>query len=343
MNLTSYGRFGDESLPWPDFLAGVAAVQGITTEPYVEYGLIADNSNFDAFNLPELDLIYINTQELETLGSGYIHYSGHMHDPYETAELAREVGDVLEEMTKVALAAAVETGNTQTELRVPPTPEKRALIVASHTEPVSMVTTVTRELGMALAWEGFDVDLIPYGQPLTQSDLENVGVAILLPTLDYPGPHEEIWTEAELELLDTYVSEGGILIVTNSAASFAMTRPINDEIEDALAINSLLEPMGAAFQSGILQGDFAMASGTHPITSEVSYLSLYSGNSVPFTMDTGVELAQINNQSAIGLVQYGDQGGEILIVADISLLFDSSGNANNLVFIKNIANYAATR
>ena len=296
MNLTSYGRFGDESLPWPDFLAGAVAAQGITTEPYVEFGLIADNSNFDAFNLPELDLIYINTQELETMGSGYIHYSGHMHDPYETAELAYEVGDVLEEMTKVALAAAIETGQLKQNLRVPPAPEKHALIVASHTEPVSMVTTVTRELGMALAWEGFDVDLIPYGQTLAQSDLENVEVIVLLPTLDYPGPHEETWSEAELALLDTYVTKGGLLVVTNSAGSFAMTRPINDANEDALAINPLLKPTGVEFQSGVLQGDFAMAASAHPITEEVNYLALYPGNGVPFDMNTGVELAQVNNQ-----------------------------------------------
>ena len=342
MNLTSYGRFGDESLPWPDSLEEAAAAQGITTKPYVEYGLIADNSNFDAFNLPELDLLYINTQELETLGSGYIHYSGHMHDPYETAQLAREVGDVLEEMTKVALAAAIETDHSQTELRVPPVPKKRALIVASHTEPTSMVTTVTRELGMALAWEGFDVDLLPYGQALTQSDLDNVGFILLLPTLDYPGLHEEIWTEAEQALLDSFVTEGGFLVVTNSANSFAMTRPINDENEDTLAINPILEPMGIAYQSGVVQGDFALSAGRHPITSEVSYLTLYAGNGVPFDMDEGVVLVQVNGQPSVGLVEYGDQGGEVLVVSDISLLFDSSGDGNNLPFIKNIVNYAHT-
>ena len=32
--------------------------------------------------------------------------------------------------------------------------------------------TSLRELGMALAYKGFDVDPLPYGQPVTPADLE---------------------------------------------------------------------------------------------------------------------------------------------------------------------------
>jgi len=343
MDLTSYGLFGDDSLPWPDFLVGAIEVQGITTEPFVEYGLIADNSNFDAFNLPNLDLIYLNPQELESMGSGYIHYSGHLHDPYEIVELAREVGEVLEEMAKVALTAALETGHIQPDLRVPAAPSQRALLVASHTEPASMTTIVTRELGMALAMEGFDLDMIPYGQLLTQSDMENVGVVILLPSLDYPGEHEEEWTENELAVLDQYISEGGFLIVTNSASSFAMTVPLNDENEDALDINALLKASGVEFKDGVMRGEVATPAGRHPIADGISYLTLYPENGVPFDLNEGQTLFEVNRHPIVGLVDYGDQGGEVLVVADISLLFDNSGDANNLVLVKNIASYAHTR
>ena len=34
-----------------------------------------------------------------------------------------------------------------------------------------MTPTSFTDLGMALAMEGFDVDLIPYGQPVTRADL----------------------------------------------------------------------------------------------------------------------------------------------------------------------------
>jgi len=266
-----------------------------------------------------------------------------LHDPYETVELARGVGEVLEEMAKVALTAALETGHIQPELRVSTAPNQRALLVASHTEPVSMTTTVTRELGMALAMEGFDLDMIPYGQLLTQSDMENVGVVILLPSLDYPGEHEEEWTEKELAVLDQYISEGGFLIVTNSSSSFAMTVPLNDENEDALNVNALLKAAGVEFKEGVMRGEVATPASEHPITNGIGYLTMYPGNGVPFDLNAGQSLFEVNRHPVVGLVDYGDQGGEVLIVADISLLFDNSGDANNLVLVKNIASYAHTR
>ena len=342
LETTSYGRFGDESLPWPDFLVETVAVQDISAKSYAEYGVIADNSNFDAFDLPAIDMIYFSTHELETLGSGYIHYSGHLHDPYETVDLAREVGDVLEDMTKIALVAALETGRVQPDLHVPAEPEKQALVIASHTQPVSMATTVTRELGMALAWEGFDVDMLPYGQALTESDLENVGVVVLLPTLDYPGEHEETWSEAEFNLLNNYVENGGFLIVTNSSNSFASTRPLNDINEDTLDFNPLLKQFGLEFEDGAMAAQVAAPANNHPLTNGVNYLNMY-GVGVPLNLDSGEKLFEAYGKPLIAIADYGEYGGEVLIVADISLLFDSSWDGNNMAFIKNFSRYASTR
>ena len=340
MDLTSYGRFGVETLLWPDFLSQTVVQQGILLKPHIEYGLIADNSNFDSFNVPNLDLIYLNPQELMEKGSGYIHYSNHLHDPYETVELAREVGTILEDMTRVALATALETGITQPDLRITPEPDTRALIVASHTEPFSMVTSFTRELSMALAWEGFDVDLLPYGQPLTKSDLEDTAVVILLPTLDYPGAHEETWSEAEFAILDLYVNEGGFLIVTNSNIGLAMTVPLNDPNEDALDINALLEPMGVKFSLGSLRGDSSSSQMEHPLTKDASYLAMYNGNGVPFSMKLGMVLFEASGHPIIGILDYGNKGGQVLIVADISLLIVSNDAGKNWNFVRNIASYA---
>ena len=61
----------------------------------------------------------------------------------------------------MALLAALETGRDRPELRVTPEPERRALIVASHTEVVHMTPTTLVDLDRALAWEGFDVDVSP--------------------------------------------------------------------------------------------------------------------------------------------------------------------------------------
>ena len=152
------------SAPLPDFLAKAAQARELSLDQMVEYGLIADNSNFDAFNVPNVYLGYMNAKELEIKGSGYFHYSNHWHDPYETVELAREVGDAFVGMTKVMLAAALEIGHAPADLRVPPAETRRALIRCQpYRHPIS-VTSMLRELGMALAWEGFDVDMIPYAR-----------------------------------------------------------------------------------------------------------------------------------------------------------------------------------
>lgn len=339
MDFTPYGRFGAETNPWPDFLEKTVKAQGILLKSHIDYGLIADNSNFDPFNVPELDLIYLNPQEIDEKGNSYIHYSNHLHDPYETVELAGEVGTVLEDMTRVALAAALETGGSLPDLRVAPEPDARALIVATHTEPSSMVTAFTRELGMALAWEGFDVDLLPYGQTLTRRDLDTASVIVLLPTVDLPGNHEEAWSEAEFSLIDTYVKEGGTLIVTNSNIGMAMTMPLNDPNEDALDINGLLEPMGIQFRTGSLPGESATASLDHPLTMDAPYLMTYAGNGLPFNINSGIILYEVGGHPMVGMVDYGENGGQVLVVADIALLIESGGVGKNMQFVKNIASY----
>lgn len=346
MFFTSYGRFGDDQPTLADFVAGTAATLGITLDQNVEYDLIADNSNFDLFNLPNFDLLYLNKKLWQAKGSGYGHYANHFHDPYETVDKVREVGDVFVNMTRTMLTAALETGRARPDLRQTPTPDHRALIVGSHTESINLITTMLRELGMALAWEGFDVDLIPYGQGLTAHDLENVDILILAPTLDYPGPHDEDWTESELALIDTYVKNGGFLVVTNAAHNFSTRIPLDESNEDTRKLNPLLEPMGITFRLGNIQGgdgDIASAAADHALTENATYLTYYPYYGVPFTMEDGLELMRADYKTIVGLVDYGEQGGQVLVIADMGILQADSMGAKNLDFLKNIARYAKTR
>ena len=344
MVFTSYGRFGDESQPIPDFLTSIAANQGIEVDSMVEFGLIADNSNFDPFNVPNIDLLYLNKGDWQSRGAGYIHYANHFHDPYETVEEVSEVGAVFVDMTRVMLTAAWETGRLQPDLRVPGDADRRALIVASHTGSVNMTTAMLRELGMALAYAEFDVDLIPYGQALTAVDLNDVDIVILPPTIDYPGPNDETWTEPEIVLLDEYALNGGFLVVTNSARNFS-TRIVLDEInEDSRKLNPLLEPMGVIFRYGSIGGDdIALAVGDHPLTENATYLSFYEYNGVRFSMNSGVELVQAGGHPIVGLVNYGNKDGQVLVISDIGLLQGDSNGAKNIDFLINIANYAKNR
>ena len=210
VTFTPYGHFGNENAPWPDFLEKTMSPYGLAPRQQILYGQIADNSNFDAFNVPNVNLDYLNFDEFQTRGSAYVHYASHWHDPYETVDVARQASETFLGIAKIALTAALETGRSPTDMRVTPRAERRALVVASHTESDTIAPAMLQDLGMALAWEGFDVDLLPYGQAITPADLENVGFIVLLPTLDYPGTNFKTWSQAEFDLLTAYVAQGGI-------------------------------------------------------------------------------------------------------------------------------------
>jgi len=273
-------------------------------------------------------------------GSGYIHYASHWHDPYETVAVAREIPALFLNAAKIVLSAALETGRTPADLRVTPRPERRALFVATHTESATIPCGMLRDLGMALAWEGFDIDLLPYGQVITPADLENVSLILLLPSLDFPGPNSETWSKAEFALLTQYVEQGGFLVVTNSAYNLASTRQLADLNEDATDFNPLLKPLGIQFSYGNLGGGIVRLTASHPLAAEAKYLtSVYDGLQVPMTQKGGVALAP----GVIGLVDYGSQGGQVLVIADLGLLRDNVDGAKNLNFIKNLAYYARSR
>ena len=339
----SYGRFGDERTPAFDFLAGAALAEGITLDKVVEYGPLADNTNFDAFNVPEVYLGHVNGKEWKSRGSTYFHYSNHFHDPYETVDLAREVGDAFVGMTKVMLAAALETGYSASDLRVTPAETRRALFVSSHNEGANNMTSMFRDLGMALAWEGFDVDMIPYAQTITSADLKDVDIIVLPPTLDYPGQHNEEWSNAELAFLESYVANGGLLVVTNSTCNYILKRCADDSNEGIRSLNDFLSPMGVKFRVGGFGGDAdntARPAAEHSLTENAGYLTFYEGQGVRFSMETGTELFRAAGSPVVGLVEYGNKGGQVLVIADLGILQADALGARNLEFLKNIARYA---
>ncbi len=337
---TSYQSFGDDRSLWADFLSSDATTHGIVFEQEKFDGLIADNSNFDAFNVPEFNLSVLDNAEWVAKGSAYGHYASHWHDPYETVELAKSVDDVFADITRIALSAALETGREEIVFKVTPKVEHRAVVIASHTENPSIAPALLQDLGMALAWNGFDVDLIPYGQSVTEEDLKDTELVVLLPTLDYPGPNVETWNKVETELLTRYVEDGGLLLVTNSAYSLASGRRVEEVNEDATAINVLLKPMGIEFRTGNLGGDSYQITNDHALTANIHQLaSMFENNRVPVKLANGLELVK----GVMGLVDYGKQGGQILVISDIGFLKNIAQSVQNLELVKNIADYAANR
>jgi len=281
---------------------------------------------------------------------GAVHYAAHIHDPYETVETAREMGDVLEEMARVALAAAVETVPETAPPRVAPEPDRRALFVGSHTEAPMMTPIGLTDLGQTLALAGFDVDLIPYGQTVTAGDLEDADLVFVLPVVDFPSQrgdssvYSEVWTEEEVQAIVDYVSRGGFLVLANSASRLKFANRMVDDNEDWRSLNALSERFGISYRFGTVYDKlFFVEKTSHPLVERVSYQELLPGNSVPIRLDEGQVLAWAEGRIVIGLVDYGDTGGQVLALADLGLLGNDAGMPRSLRLWQNLAQYARTR
>ncbi len=340
----SYGRLGDGRLVWPEYLAAQAEERGVETYPVNYYGIESDNTAFTGFDVPSANLIYMDFPAMESVGG--LHYAGHMHDPYDTVQLAREVADLLAQMAEVALAAALDTGQDKPSLRVTTSPDRRALFIASHTEPVQMSPTTLTELGMALAWEGFDVDLVPYGQPASATDLEGADVVVVLPVVDYPAPdgdptqYDTAWSQEEIAAFEAYLEGGGFLVLTNSAHRLKYSRRLEDANEDWSDVNALSERFGVSFQGGSFSQAEAVVVASHPLVQGLDALALAEENGVPFRLAEGLVLARAGLDAVVALVQVGKSGGQLLVLGDVGLLSAGSGEPENLVFWRNLAQFA---
>ncbi len=338
----SFARFGNGAARWQNYLANRVSDRGIPIVLLDTHGLIADNSNFDTWNVPEADLMYFMGTDMETYGTYYTHYANHWHDSYETVDVVEQVSPILKQMASVALTAAIQTGREQPKLRTVASSGRRALFVGSHNQPASMMTSL-RELGMALAYKGFDVDPLPYGQPVTPADLEGAGIVVLLPTYDWPGDQDPGWSPAELEVLKAYVDAGGLLVITNSQYAHIMTLLGFEPNEDKLDLNGFLEPFGVVFQEATFSAEVAEAASSHGLTEKAGALLTYGDGGVAFTLAAGEVLYTSDGQPIVALIEHGEKGGQLLVIGDLGLLIDNGNSGDNLQFLKNLAEYAVDR
>jgi hypothetical protein len=343
----SYGRQGDRSIPWPDYVSSIAGKWGVETAPQNEYAVESDNGTFAGFGVPNANLIY----KSGAMGRfGPIHYAAQIHDPYDTVERAREVGDVLEGMARVALAVALETSAEDAPPRVAPEPDLRALFVASHTEAPMMTPIGLTDLGQTLALAGFDVDLVPYGQAVTAADLDDAALVFVPAVVDFPSQrgdlsvYNEAWSEDETQAVEEYVAGGGLLVLANSAHRLKFSSSMIDANEDWRSLNALSERFGISYRFGtVYEKLFWVEKGSHPLVNGVSLLELLPGNSVPIQLEAGQVLAWAEGRIVIGLVGYEDAGGQVLALADAGLLGNDGGTPRSLKLWQNLARYARSR
>jgi hypothetical protein len=339
----SYGRFGDERIPFPEYLSERVARLGVDALTWDMPGLLSDVSGFVGYDVPNALLDNLNFEEMRDFPS--LHYPSHWHDPYDTVELAYDVRDVYEDLTRIMLAAVIETPSGAPELRVTPTPDRRAVFVGSHTEALHMSPTALIELGMTLAWSGFDVDLVPYGWHVTAEDLEDADLVIALPVVDYPhdladeSVYDEAWAPEELDVLEAYVDGGGFLVVTNSAHRLRFSNSTYELNEDWPDVNELATRFGVTYREGVIPGALADVVGSGPLTAGVETLWLATDNGVPFDVEGSgaTVLATVEGDPVMVLLDVGDVGGQVLVLSDLGILGDGRGDGDNPMFWLNLA------
>jgi hypothetical protein len=329
---------------WVDYLADVAAAQGIDAMAAKLYELYSDNAPFIGYDVPNANLIY----EPVVGPAMSVHYAGHIHDPYDTVELAREVDGVLEEMARIALAAALQTARDHERLRTTPPPEHHIVFVASHTEALHMSPATWRDLASAMALEGFDVDLVPYGQAVTPADVADAAVVVALPVHDYPSPegdltpYDEAWTEPEVATLEAYVADGGFLILANSAHRLKYGTATLDANEDWRDANTLAGAFGVTYGETPLAEGQALVEADHPLVAGVRSVEMSAGNGLPFTLPAGATvLARAGADPAVALLDHG--AGQVLVLADAATLATGWGERYGTAFWRDLAAYVLAR
>lgn len=340
MQEASYTSFGDARMLFSDYITQKSEVYGIPIDGTLDSEIVSsDDGPFYGF-VPAVRFAFGN----QKIGQRF-------HGPYDTVDSVQDQGKVMEQSTSVALIVALESPLDAPNLRVTPEPDRQALIIATHTDVLNMTATNLVHLDRALAWEGFDVDVIPYGQSFTSEDLADADLVLALPVIDYPSGsdstlYDEKWRPDEIELLVSYVEHGGFLILTNSANHLDHRGRILDINEDWEDANALAAPFGIRFGGEPFRTIRAQVIGTHPITGAVLDLVMLPDNGLSLTFQGGVVLAEAQGEPAIGLLDIGGMGGQVLALSDLGLLDlanPGEDQEDNLDFLRNLARYVRER
>ena len=220
----------------------------------------------------------------------------------------------------------------------------RALFVGSHTEGVHMSPSGLTEFGMTLAWEGFDVDMVPYGKAVTAADLDDTNLVVALPVHDYPTPevdtslYDESWTEDEIDALEDWVQAGGVLVLTNSAHRLKYINLAYDENEDWPDVNELADRFGIEYVDQVFTSDRVIADGDHPLVDGVVLVYFIAGNAMAFDAGSAEVLASVGGSPALAVVEHG--AGTVVILSDLGMLGANSDPPRNLRFWQNLARLA---
>ncbi len=329
----------DAEDPWADRLSILAEEIGIQVQR-IYMPLASDNSSFAGYNVPNLNIISFS-EDMETQGG--VWFAGHLHDPYDTIERVKEVETDFLNTARLALATVFLPAEDNRFTSSPPA-TKRAVLVASHTESAHMTPAALTGLGLTLANNGYDVDVIPYGQLLTVEELETADLVLLLPVIDFPaddsaGTYDEQWQPDELDLIHSYVKRGGLLVVTNSRMRDKFYNKTYEYNEDWEAMNAVGELFGFEFSGSQMDSDQSpILSGKSPFFSGISSIAIVPQNAVPFSVSKKpFASAGSPGKLSAAVFQPDNMDGIVLVLADLLILADYPNGMFNPQLIQNIA------
>jgi hypothetical protein len=118
-----------------------------------------------------------------------------------------------------------------------------------------------------------------------------------------------------------------------------------DANEDWEKANALAAPFGISYQS-IPSPSIAKIASDHPLTEDLVSLRLIADNGMTIRLQAGQTLAEMNEQVALGLVDYGEAGGQVLALSDVGsldLYNPRQEGRDNSAFLRNLARYARDR
>lgn len=303
---------------------------GTTFEPFA-----SDNGSLSAFNIPNVNIIYESREMNEVNGGVWV--SGHFHDPYDTVELAREEEEVFVNMAELAMTAALISPE-QMDF-VSHSGEKKVVFLANHTESPHMTPAGFPKFTQALIDAGYQISILPYGQPLTAEDLTNADMAIVLPVYDYSpenGAYDSGWSSKEAEILDAYAQDGGRVLIINSGYRLKLYSRMLEENEDWSSLNTLTNQWGVNFKG--------RGSENNPLNVEdqgllegVSTINITPLNTVSFSIESGKALAGTPADTYVAQVEVGN--GEIVILGDLSILGEDDMGLINPVLVENLTEW----
>lgn len=298
----------------------------------------SDNGSLSAFNIPNVNLIY-ESPELNDYPGG-VWVAGHLHDPYDTVKLVREMEDEQIAMTRFVLAAAL-TPSSQTGF-VDHNSDRLAVFIASHTESPHMTPSGLSNFSLALIKAGYAINVIPYGSPVTDEALSGADLVVILPVHDYPIPgvsnvaYDTSWIAEEIAVVDRYVRAGGRVLVTNSANRLKFYNSVLDKNEDWPDLNALTEGWGIKFTT-VGASSAVLETAGEGLMEGVSEIVLTPTNAVGFTITDGRVLAGSKDRAYLAQVDVGE--GEVIICSDLTMLGDYDISVLNPLLVNRLADW----